>query len=223
MKNMKGVFSLEKGCVKETMIVPKQTVTGNDFIIILKHRICEKDDKRDGRFQVGIELAIRNISESTISTIVFEAQFYNIEGNILDTVKHKEIELKPKTSRAVFIQSSIMQQNVVRGYDLKIARMTTADAEKVQLRRHEIRTTATGGEEVRGILKNISNVRTDAALIATFTDAKDEKIGIRVIQVKDIESGELRKFHFIFSPLEGEKIKTYSLDIGEMIEQPDIE
>jgi hypothetical protein len=38
-----------------------------------------------------------------------------------------------------------------------------------------------------------------------------------------MDPGELRKFHFIFTPPEGVKVKTYSLDIGEIIEQPDIE
>ncbi len=212
------VSLLEKQCVQKTIMTPKQIAAGNDNITILKHRIFEKDDKRDGIFQVGIELAIRNISEKTIATVIFEAQFYGIDGNILDIAKHKELDLKSNTSRTIFIQSSITQPSKIKGYDVKIIKITTVDFEPVQICRNEIRTIETG-EEIMGIVRNISKIKTDIALIATFKDFKDEKIGIRVIPIKDIEPGEIRKFHFIFIPPEGDKVKTYALVIGEIIKQ----
>ncbi len=210
---------MEKECVDENIIINKQAAVGNDFVIILKHSIYERDNRGDGRFKVGVDLAVRNITESTVATVIFEVSFYDAEENIVDVVRHKEIDLKPGASRAVFVQSSIIMPDIVKGYDLKIARITTADVEKVQIRRHEIRTISTGAEEIRGIVKNISNIKADAALVATFADAKGEKIGVKVIQVKDIEPGGIRKFRFIFTPPEGEKVRKYTLDIGELIGQ----
>jgi hypothetical protein len=50
-------------------------------------------------------------------------------------------------------------------YRVSVLRTLTTDVEKVQLRRHEI-WSVEGGEEVRGTLKNISDVKADAALVA---------------------------------------------------------
>ena len=38
---------------------------------------------------------------------MFEATFYSIEGNVLDTVKHKEINLKPNMSRSIIINKAV--------------------------------------------------------------------------------------------------------------------
>lgn len=37
----------------------------------------------------GVDFDIRNVSDSTIANVLFEAAFYDIEGNIVDTVKHR--------------------------------------------------------------------------------------------------------------------------------------
>ncbi|GAI57443.1 unnamed protein product, partial [marine sediment metagenome] len=168
-------------------------------------------------YPAGAELAIRNVSDSTIATAVFEAVFLDIEGNILDTVEHRESDLKPERSRAILINTSIPESDKVKSYDVRIIRTTTADVEKVQLRRHEIRTTETG-EEVRGIVKNLSEVKTDAALVATFFDPKKETIGTKVIILRDIEPGTIRQYQFKFKPQEGDVVRTYTLNIGEIEE-----
>jgi hypothetical protein len=162
----------------------------------------------------GVELAIRNVSDSTIATAVFEAVFYDQEGNILDTVKHREIDLKPDTSRAIHITSSINEIDKVKSYGVRIIRTTTADVEKVQLRRHEMRTTEAGEEEISGTVKNISEVKTDAALVATFYDPKKENIGTKVLVLRDIEPNTIRQFDFKFKPQEGDIVRSYSLNVG---------
>jgi hypothetical protein len=95
--------------------------------------------------------------------------------------------------------------------------VVTTDVERIQIRQHEIRTT-NNGEEVRGIVKNISLVKTDIALVATFYNSCKENIGIRVIVLKDIEPNNIRKFHFVFKPQEGDIVKTYNLSIGDIVE-----
>jgi len=208
---------------KESPKTPAPTATGNEKIKILKHSLPETDMSRDEEYTSGeeypisVELAIRNVSDSTIATTVFEAVFYDEEGNIVDTVKHREICLQPNTSRAIRISSSETEYDKVKSYDVRVVRTTTADVEKVQLRRHEIRTTETGEEEIRGIVKNISEVKTDTAVVVTFYDPKKENIGTKVLVLRDIEPNTIRQFDLKFKPQEGDRVGTYSLNVGEIV------
>ncbi len=206
-------------CVRVAKIAmtPEPKVTGNEKIKILKHSLIKGEDD-DNRQTSGTDMAIRNVSDTTIATVVFEAVFYDIEGNILDTVKHKEIDLKPNTSRAVFIRSSISEYDKLESYDIRITRMTTADDEKVQLRGYKIKMTDDGQEEVRGTVKNISGAKADAALATTFLNYKNENIGTRVVILRDIEPGSIKQFHFFFKPMEGDRVMTYTLNIGDIVE-----
>jgi hypothetical protein len=147
------------------------------------------------------------------------AVFYDKEGNIVDTVKHSEIDMEPSKSRAIRINSSVQEYNRVKSYNVRVLRTTTADVEKVQLRRHEIRTTEAGEEEVRGIIKNISNVKTDAVLLATFYNPKKESIGNKAIILRDIEPNSLKQFHFRFKPQEGDIVRNYVLNVVCDIEE----
>lgn len=90
--------------------------------------------------------------------------------------------------------------------------------EKVQLRRHEITTTETGEEEISGIAKNISTVKTDAAVIATFYNANAENIGTKVLILRDIEPNSIRQYVLKFKPQEGDSVRTYNIEIGELAE-----
>ena len=206
-------------CVRVARIAmtPEPVVTGNEKIKILKHSLNSGITEYRGS-SAGVDIAVRNVSDATIATLIFEAVFYDIEGNILDTVKHSEIELKPNTSRAISIRCKQQSSNDLRSYNVRIVRATTTDVERVQLRRHEIRTTDGDGEEVRGIVKNISDFKTDAALVASFLDSKKESIGTRVIIIRDIEPNSARQFHFIFKPMEGDRVRSYSLNIGDLVE-----
>ncbi len=198
---------------KEAPKLQESTAIGDEKITIIKHKIYIVVMHRIAFHEVGAELVIRNISESTIATAVFEAIFYDIEDNIIDTVKHKEIYFKPNTSRTITICSSTKDPYKVERYDVRLVRVTTADVERVQIRRNVVKTTETGEEEVTGIIKNISTEKTDAALIATFQNNKGENIGKKCIVLRDIEPNSLRQFHFKFKPQESDRIKAYSLDV----------
>ena len=212
-------------CVRVAKIAmtPEPSATGNEKIKILKHSLNSGSGGFDNTTAAGdenpagVELAIRNVSDTTIATVVFEAVFYDIEGNVMDTVKHTKTDLKPDTSRAVNIKYRLRRGDKLKSYDIKITRMTAADVEKVQLRRHERKTTDDGQEEVRGIVKNISEVKTDTALVATFLDSKKENIGTRVVILRDIEPGDIRQFHLLLKPMEGDSVSTYTLNIGDIV------
>lgn len=206
--------------IVKVVITPMPIATGNKDISIIKHDLRKANTNGRGAVSTDINFAIRNISDKTLASIIFEAAFLDSEGNVIDIVKHREFELKPNSSRAVIISTTKDYSGIVKSYKVAVVKAITTDIEKVQLRRHEIRTTE-NGEEVRGLVKNISNTRADVALIATFKDAKEEKIGIKVLYLKGIEAGGLKRFYFVFTPPEGDSVKSYSLNIGDMIEEID--
>lgn len=204
---------------KEPSKTPVPTATGNEKVEILRHCLVDIDTgDRASHAQPGLELAIRNVSDSTVATVVFEAVFYDQEGNVVDTAKHLEVALEPDRSRAILIGYPPYDYEKVKSYNVSIIRTTTADVEKVQLRRHEITTTETGEEEISGIAKNISTVKTDAAVIATFYNANAENIGTKVLILRDIEPNSIRQYVLKFKPQEGDSVRTYNIEIGELAE-----
>jgi hypothetical protein len=164
----------------------------------------------------GVDLAIRNISDSTIATATFEVMFYDIEGNILETLKHKEVDLLPDTSRAVFIFSKVPEFEMIESYAVNVIRTTTPDTEKIQIRRHELITNEAGEEEMSVVIINISDVKTNAAIIAGFYDTRRENIGTKVVIANDIEPRAVKKYLLKFKPRKGDVISTYSNHIGEI-------
>ncbi len=197
--------------VTKVVLTLTPIVNDNEMIAILSHGIF-----RTGGFsralECGVNLAIRNRSDAIIASAIFEIIFYDIEGNELHSVKHKEVELPQNTSRRIIINCPGIYSDIIRNYSVKITRTTSADTEKVILRRHEIETTDCG-EEVRGIIKNISSVKTDAAIIATFYNLKNDIIGTNETIIADIEPNSLKQFHFNFKPREGDSVGKYSLNI----------
>jgi hypothetical protein len=133
---------------------------------------------------------------------------------------HKEYEIKPKTSRAITIKPTAdnITGGPVKSYNINLLKTITTDIEKIQILRNEVKRVENGGQEISGILKNISNFKTDAVLIATFRDFKEETVGIKILKVNDMGPNSLRKFSLLFTPSEVDIIKSHTLDIGEMIE-----
>jgi hypothetical protein len=201
-----------------TAIPPEPVVTGNDRITILYHSYSEAvvEDKKE-QHKARIELAIRNVSSLTIATIVFEAIFYDVEGNIVETVKHSETELKANCSRAIFINSSVKRAGKFMTYKVRIIRMTTADVERVQLGWRRMTKTGNGDVEIIGKLTNISDAKADSAVIAAFYNAARENIGTKVFIFKGIEPG-VRQFNLVFEPREGDRVADFSLDLGDIQE-----
>lgn len=201
--------------IKEAILTPETLATGNDGIVILNHHIQDPDITARGDKR-SIDMAIRNVSNKTFATIIFEAIFFDSVGNIMSKTRHREYELKPDISRGIHIVPDKSESDMFKSYKVSIIKALTTDIEKVQLRRHEIRSIE-GGEEVRGSVKNLSDVKTDAALVATFKDLTGEKIGTQVIILRDIEPHSAKNFEFTFNPPMGEKVKEYVLNIGELI------
>lgn len=204
---------------REPPKVPEPIATGDDKIAILKHELSLTDPVEELPTPAGVELAIRNVSDRDIATVAFEAVFYDEAGVIISTVRHNEVELKPETSRALRINSSIshLESKRVKSYAVRLLRTTSADVERVQTRRHEIRMDETGEEHVWGIVKNISRTKTDAAVIWTFYNPKKENIGTRVVILRDIEPDSIRQYQFTFMPQEGNIVRNYDIGIGEIV------
>jgi hypothetical protein len=197
---------------------PAPAAIGDGKVSILKHELSLTDPTEEYPTPAGIELAIRNVSGRELATAAFEATFYDLEGQVISTVKHNEIELEPDTSRAIRITSTVphYESHRVKSYAVTVARTTTTDEETVQLRRHELRTSEDGVEQVWGIAKNIGPVNTDAAVVWTFYNPKKQNIGTRVVILRDIEPNTIRQYEFTFKPPEGDRVRTYDVAVGQI-------
>ncbi len=201
--------------------VPPPTATGDDRVTILKHELTLTDPSEEFPTPAGVELAIRNISGQEIATAIFEATFYDQAGQVVSTVKHNEIEFKPDTSRAIRITSTVphYESYKVKSYAVRLVWTTTTDEESIQLRRHELNTTADGEEHVWGIAKNIGSVKTDAAVVWTFYDPQKQDLGTRVVILRDIEPKTIRQYAFTFKPPKGNTVRTYTVTVGRIEEE----
>ena len=113
--------------VAKITITPEPKATGNDKIEILKHSLNSGISGYYCGVMAGVDIAIRNISDTAIASLVFEAIFYDIEGSVLEIVKRTEADLKPNTSRAFNIHYTKKEPHQLISYDVKITRMTTTD------------------------------------------------------------------------------------------------
>lgn len=210
--------------IKSITALPKSIATGNDMVEIFKHNLLIGADPYDSTSVSGlielsigaISLSIRNVTDNILSTIIFNAELYDIDNKLIDTIRHEEYELNPFSSRAIMISSRKYAGNHAVSYNVNAIKTYTAEKEKVQIRRHEKATIPNGGERISGLLKNLSNKNSNAAVIVTFLDLNDEKIGTKVTIVNDIGPSLLKRFSFDFYPPYGEKVKSYTIDIGNL-------
>lgn len=120
-----GTYDIE---LTELTMCLMPSATGNDQIEITNHCFLEGNAPYASPFIGGaVDLAIKNISGKTISTVTFEAQFYDLEGNVIDTVQHEEYDLKPESSRAIYIVSDNVQVNAAGCYRVTIINTIMAD------------------------------------------------------------------------------------------------
>lgn len=215
-----GVVSkLDAGTTTPVPSVPESTAIGNDKIEIMKHGLALIDSISDRAHppRPWLDLAIRNTTTTTIATVLFKVDFYDQEGNFVETVKHRETALEPDRSRAVVIRFSPYGYEKIKSYQAQIIRTTTAEEEKVQLRRHESSTTETGEERITGIVKNLSHAKTDAAVVVTFYDSQNEIIATKVVILRNIEANSLGQYEVRYNPHDGDQIGSYTIGVGELI------
>jgi hypothetical protein len=164
-------INIQSYCIKvvNVVVAPLPTVTGSNNIIIMGHSLVPVNENSIEEPFNTINICIRNVSGRTIAIAKFKAEFLDSEGNIIDTVWHKEYELRPNNSRTIQISTSMISKGIAQSYHVTLVKAITTDIEPLQKRAHEIRT-VDAGEEVRGTIKNLSNIKRDAALIANFTD-----------------------------------------------------
>ena len=201
--------------ISKTSKIPPPVVKGNDNVIILKHGFLEIDDE-DYPWKIGgIKLGIKNISDVMIATAFFEVIFYSINGDIVDRTTHCETELKPGQSRGIVIFPTIKGYDRFGSYDIRLTQMTTAEEERIQFLRHQARTNELGEEEIIGIVKNISNIKANAKIVVTFFNKNKDSIGSRSITLKNIEPGSTKHYSLLFKAPEGEKVRSFSLNIND--------
>ena len=204
--------------IKEMVVTPVPKAEGDQRIVILRHSFQDTGllDVGIAEIKRGIELAIRNVSGENIASALFAIDLFDAAGNFITTLKHTESDIRRDTSRSFLIQPIGVKDDIIRSYNIKLIKTVTADIEKVQLRRNEVKRLPNGSEEVSGLVKNVSSVKTDAVVVVTYLDAKEEVIGLRALRINDTEPGTVRNFKVVFTPPEGETVKTRNIDIGEL-------
>jgi hypothetical protein len=202
------------------VVTPAPEVEGDHRIVIIRHSFQDTGLLDVGITQIkrGIELAIRNVSGENIASAIFAADLFDAAGNFVSTLKHTESDILPNTSRAFLIQTTSVKDDIVRSYNIKLVKTVTADIEKVQLRRNEVKRLPNGREEVSGLVKNVSSTKSDAVVVVTFLDVNEETIGVRTTELKDIAPGTVHKFALDFTCPEGLVVKKRNIDIGELAE-----
>jgi hypothetical protein len=204
--------------ITNVIMTPLPVVIGNDRIKIISHNSKAAGTEPRIGFASTIEIAIRNISKTTIATAIFDVIFYDSEGIVLDSFKHMETELKSNSSRLVTITTEKVKYELLKSYSVVLLKTITVDTEKIQLIRYEMRLIKAGEVEISAIIKNISSVKVNAVLAVVFKDLKEEKIGTKMILIKDIEPGNIKKVNFVFNLPIGESVKMCTFDVGEVIE-----
>jgi hypothetical protein len=202
--------------VVKTVLTPDSEAVGNDKIAVLSHRILEPDACAAGKR--SLELEIKNICEKTLATAVLEAKLLDGEGNLLDSVCHKELEFKPQSICTFNIIPEKAEAEAFRTYKVSVRKALTTDFEKVQIKSHDMKP-LDDAVEVSGVLKNISDGKADAAVVTLFKDVKDEKIATRVVYVRDIEPGASKQFKFRFVVPAGETVNSYVISVGTIAEE----
>lgn len=205
------------------VVLPEPMVYGNDKVAVTKHRL-EEIQIYVCMYKISVDFAIKNISEETIASLVFEAKFYDEKGKVLDTILHKEIDFRPGVSRGIILPTNaVITPGVVKSYTVGIVSMTTTETEKVQLRHQALSVDASGEAEMKISVKNISAAKTDAAVLVTFATHNDAFIGDKVLVLRDIEPDTIRKFSFKYKPHSGLNIDKFTIrivsDLSEMIEE----
>ncbi len=206
--------------IKEMVVTPVPEVEGDQRIVILRHSFQDTGllDVGITHIKRGIELAIRNVSGQSIASAIFAVDLFDAEGNFITTLKHIEPDIQPDCSRAFLIQTTSVKDDIVRSYNIKVIKTVTADLEKVQLRRNEVKKLPNGREELSGLVKNVGSVNTGAVVVVTYLDANEESLGVRTLELKDISPGTVRKFALDFVCPEGLAVKKRDIDIGELTE-----
>jgi hypothetical protein len=206
--------------IKEIVVTPLPEVEGDRRIVIIKHNFEDTGSLGIDMNQIkrGIELAIRNVSGQAIASAIFAVELFDAAGNLITTLKHTETDIQRDTSRAFLIQTTSVKDDIVRSYKIKLIKTVTADVEKVQLRRNECKKLPDGRDEVSGLVKNVSSVKTGAVVVVNYLDANEECIGVRTLELKDIAPGTVCKFAVVFECPEGLYIKKRDIDIGELAE-----
>jgi hypothetical protein len=204
--------------------MPEPMVFGNDKVAIIKHSLLEIQIY-NCMYKVSVDFAIKNISDKTIATLIFEARFYNKNGKLMDTIVHREQDFRPGMNRGIDIPSNaVVIPGIVKSYEVRIVRMTTTETEKVQFRNQDMKVDPMTGEaELKGIVKNISDARTDVVMVLTFSNFKKEAIGDKVILIRNIDPGQMKKFYLKYKAHGGEMVDGVNAflasDIAEMAEE----
>ncbi len=104
---------------KETVKKPEQDVPEENKIAILGHNIFREDDKSGGS-SIVVELNIKNVIDKTVGSVVFEAEFSDKDGNVVDVVEQKASSIGSNGERSVRLVHKEDVNKPVVNYNVKV-------------------------------------------------------------------------------------------------------
>ncbi|HAS04758.1 MAG TPA: hypothetical protein DCR71_03220 [Dehalococcoidia bacterium] len=192
---------------------PEPVANGNKQVEIVSHKVLPKSG--EGSPGKGVYLEIKNITSAAIGKLTLQTLMFDAKEYVIDTVEKTVTDFQCDKTRILRIVTSAENADV-KSYEVKITNIAvtpvavaTGDERKIL---------PNGDVNVSGMIKNVSGIKTDASIAVTFLDTKKEEPGTVVLPVKDIEPGSVKNFSLLFRPPTGEKVKTYTIDIGETAE-----
>ena len=200
----------------QTTITPA-VVMDNDEVKIITHTLAEGNALNEEGFSRSIDVSIRNVFDKTFASVILEAVFMDGEGNELDTVRQKVLEIKPDSSRTVQISPAKPDAGMFRTYRLSVYRTVTTDIEKVQIKSHEIsRSTA------RWRFRAFSRMSVTAKQTPPWSPSSrmsKTKNRHKVAYIRDIDPGASKQFRFKFVEPEDENVNSYVISVGSIAEE----
>jgi hypothetical protein len=194
---------------------------GCEAIKVLRHSFHPIDGLY-GPVQVergkSVAVTIENMTEECMAAVVCACDFYDSDGELMDSVRKRISEIKANATKSFVIASQKLAKDAKK-YSVSIIKVITSQEEKILIYRAGTSRMGTGEELVRGLLKNISNSAVDAWFVATFFSSENEVIGTRVLKLEGISPNSTREFSFVYMPpAEGERVSKSVFDIGTVVE-----
>jgi hypothetical protein len=103
----------------ETEKIPGQKAPEENKIAIQSHNVFREEDEKEGS-RIVVELNIKNVMERPVGSVVFEAEFSDANGNIINTTEQKVSSIAPNGTRKVRLVHKEDATKPVGNYNVKV-------------------------------------------------------------------------------------------------------
>jgi hypothetical protein len=211
----KTVKETGNNCV-ETEKEPVQKAPEENKIAILSHNVFREEDEKSGS-RIVVELNIKNVMERPVGSVVFEAVFSDVNGNIINKVEQRVSSIAPNTTRTVRLVYKEDAAKPVGNYNVKVRdivmvpKSAFAGNDKVLITKHSLK--YMDNAILEGLecgIKNISDKPIATLIIeCTFFDGEGGVLSVIKHKETNLIPGNSRGL-MIPVPMSGESFKIQS-------------